>query len=150
MFHGEFESSLDDKGRVILPAKIREAVNEDRDGQGFYSTLGDDGCIQLCTPVEWDRRVKLLREAPFPPEETRRHLRLMSALTERSFADKQGRIHFSQNLLQVTGIQKRVTIIGNFDVVEVWDSDQWQKIKAESLLQYKNDANRLFTRPGGA
>jgi len=144
VFNGEHESSVDDKGRVILPSKLRDTIDEDRDGQGFYSTIGPDGCIVLCTPTEWDRRVKMLREAPFAPERARRFQRIMSAMTERSFADKQGRLRLSQNLLKQAGIEKQVAVVGNIDVIEIWNHEKWAAIKAESLQEFKNDAEQLF------
>jgi len=144
VFHGEHESTVDDKGRVILPSKLRDCIDEDRDGQGFYMTISPDGCITLCTPTEWDRRVKILREAPFAPERSRRFQRVMSSMTDRSLADKQGRLHLSQNLLKQAGIERDVAVIGNFDVIEIWNRERWAAIKAEALQEYKNDAEQLF------
>jgi len=150
MFHGEYESSMDDKGRVILPAKLREAIDEDRDGQGFYSTIGPDGCIELCTPAEWDRRVQALRKAPFATERARRFQRTMSSMTERVLMDKQGRLHLSPNLVAYAAIQKEIVVLGNFDFIEIWSRERYQPMKPEALQEYKNDAEKLYGTPGGA
>ena len=144
MFHGEFDSSVDDKGRVILPSRLRDCIDEARDGQGFYCTISPDGCIELCTPAVWDRRVEALRKAPFAPEKARRFQRTMSSLTERESMDKQGRLHLSPKLLQQAGIEKQVVVVGNFDVVEIWGRERWEKAKTEMLQEYKNDAEQLF------
>jgi len=148
MFHGEFDSSLDDKGRVILPSRLRESVAEDL-GQGFYCTISPDGCIELCMPSVWDRRVAALRTAPFAPAKARRFQRTMSSQTERNSMDKQGRLHLSPKLLQRAGVQKQVVIVGNFDVIEIWSAERWQEQNTEALTEYKNDAEQLFGPPTG-
>ena len=150
VFHGEYESSIDDKGRVILSAKLRESMDEERDGSGFYVTFGPDGCIELCKPTEWDRRVEVLRRAPFAREKARRFQRTMSSLTERANLDKQGRLRISQKLLEQAGITKQVSMIGNFDVIEIWDRKRWEKMKDEALQEFKNDAEQLFGPPSEA
>lgn len=144
MFHGEFESTLDDKGRVILPAKLRERIDEQRDGAGFYVTYGPDGCIELCTPAVWNRRVEVLRQAPFAREKARRFQRTMSSLTEPAEVDKQGRLRLSPNLINEAKIGKLVTLVGNFDIIEVWSRERWAEFKAQALQEYKNDAEQLF------
>ena len=150
MFHGEYESSVDDKGRVILPSKLRESINEDRDGAGFYLTFGPDGCIELCTPVEWNRRVQALQRTPFAREKARRFQRTVSALTERNSLDKQGRLRISQKLLEQARISKQVSGIGNFDIIEIWERERWETMKAEALQEFKNDAEQLFGPPSQA
>jgi MraZ protein len=144
VFHGEYESSVDEKGRVILPAKLRESIDEEREGAGFYITLGPDGCIELCPPSEWNRRVQALRQSTFAPERARRHRRTMSSQTEQGSPDRQGRLRITQKLLQQVGIEKQVSIIGNFDIIEIWDRERWERSKAESLQEFKNDAEQLF------
>lgn len=151
MFHGEYESKIDDKGRVILPAKLRESMKkEDRDDAGLYLTLGPDGCIELCPSGEWERRVEALRKAPFAREKARRFQRTMSSLTERNNVDKQGRLRISQNLLEQAGITKEISVIGNFDIIEIWSRERWQAMKAEALQEFKNDAEQLFGPPSEA
>jgi len=149
MFLGQYESSVDDKGRIILPAKLRESIDEARDGQGFYATIGPDGFILLCTPVEWKRRVDMLNQAPFAPERSRRFARIMAAMSEPTSTDKQGRLRLTQNLLDYANITRQVTVVGNFSVIEIYDRDRWrQQLKAESLKEYKNDAEQLYGMPG--
>jgi len=148
MFHGEFDSSLDDKGRVILPSRLRECVTEDL-GQGFYCTISPDGCIELCMPSVWDRRVAALRTAAFAPAKARRFQRTMSSQTERNSMDKQGRLHLSPKLLERAAILKQVVIVGNFDVIEIWGAERYQEQNAEALAEYKNDAEQLFGPPSG-
>ena len=143
MFHGEYESTIDDKGRVILPAKLRDDMNEDRDGAGFYVTYGPDGCIELCPPAEWDRRVEAVRKAP-AKEKARRFQRTVSSLTKRNGLDKQGRIRISQDLLELTGITKEVSVIGNFQIIEIWSRERRQEMKAEALQEFKNDAEQFY------
>jgi MraZ protein len=147
VFHGQYESSIDDKGRVILPAKLRDSMDEESDGAGFYITFGPDGCIELCTPAEWNRRVKALRKAPFARARARRFQRTMSSLTEQNHLDKQGRLRISQNLLEQAGITREVAVIGNFDVIEIWCRERWQTMKTEALQEFKNDAEQLFGPP---
>jgi len=146
VFHGEFESTVDEKGRVILPARLREAIDED----GFYVTYGPDGCVELCPPSEWNRRVEAMRGPKgqaILKARARRFRRKMSALTERTAPDKQGRIRLHQNVLRKAGITKEVTIVGNFDIIEVWDRERYRREDAEADKEYKNDAEELFSAP---
>ena len=98
VFHGEYESSVDEKGRVNLPAKLRDEIGEKWEGAEFHATFSPDGCIELCVPEEWDRRVEALRAAPFARKKSRRFQRTMSAQTERTALDKQG--HFGLKVMQ--------------------------------------------------
>jgi len=149
VFHGEFDSTVDDKGRVILPARLRDEMGAERE-EGFYVTFGPDGCVELCPPDEWDRRVEAMRGPKgqaILKARARRFKRKMSALTEKSTPDKQGRIRLHQNVLQKAGITKDVKIVGNFDTIEVWDRERYQQEDAESDREYRNDAEDLFTGP---
>ena len=53
MFYGEYTSTVDGKGRVIIPAKLRDAISEADEGAGFMMRRGEDGCVVLCTPRRW-------------------------------------------------------------------------------------------------
>jgi len=131
---------------VNLPAKLRDEIGEKWEGTEFYATFSPDGCIQLCMPEEWERRVGVLRAAPFVGEKARRFQRTMSAQTERTALDRQGRLRISQKLLKRAGIVKQVSVIGNFDVIELWDRRRWELTNNEALQEYKNDAE-LFGPP---
>jgi len=72
----------------------------------------------------------------------------MAAMSEPTSADKQGRLRLTQNLLDYAGITRQVTVVGNFSVIEIYDRDRWQELKAESLKEYKNDAEQLYGSPG--
>ena len=147
MFHGEYESSVDDKGRVIIPARLRGKIDEKEIGAGFYVTYGPDGCIELCPPAEWKRRVEAPQQRPIPKEKRRRFWRMMSALTEPTTLDNQGRLRISQKLLEQAAITKQVSVIGNFHIIEIWDRERWEQMKIEALQEYKNDAEQLYSSP---
>jgi len=144
VFHGEYESSVDEKGRVNLPAKLRDEIGDKWEGAEFHATFSPDGCIELCVPEEWDRRVEALRAAPFARKKSRRFQRTMSAQTERTALDKQGRLRISQKLLKRAEIVKQVSVIGNFDVIELWDRERWEQTNNDALEEYENDAEQLF------
>ena len=104
MFIGEYESTIDDKNRVVLPRKFRDVVDTEHAGEELYLTLDPDGCLLICPRSEWQRRLEQLDQTPFAKEKLRRFRRYVSSMTEPSKCDKQGRMLLPLRLLDTVSI----------------------------------------------
>ncbi|MBQ3379450.1 MAG: division/cell wall cluster transcriptional repressor MraZ [Clostridia bacterium] len=120
MLIGEFEHNIDQKGRIIIPARFREDL-----GEQFVITKGPDECLFIYSLHEWARLERQIKELPMSKS---RSLQLYffssGSLSE---ADKQGRALVPQNLRRFAKLSKTVMVIGASNHVEIWDMEAWQK-----------------------
>lgn len=126
VFMGEYEHSIDEKGRLIVPAKFREDL-----GLRFVVTRGLDRCLFVYPSAEWERLVEeKLQALPLGKTEARAFVRtFMSGATECEL-DKQGRIMLPANLRTYAGLEKDVVVIGVSARVEIWAKGEWEKYRA--------------------
>lgn len=118
MLIGEYPHSIDDKGRLSFPAKLREDL-----GESFVLTRGLDGCIAAYSSEEWQRIHD--KFASLPSAKARNLKRFMFASAASVVADKQGRVLLPQILRDFAGLDRDVYIIGASDHAEVWDEEKW-------------------------
>ena len=123
-FMGEYNHSLDSKGRLIVPSKLRDLL-----GDEFYVTKGLDPCLVAYTPEKWQEVLDSL-EDQLPTNfrngrEMRRYLIGGSAEVE---IDKQGRVLIPGNLRQFAHLEKNLVLVGAGDYFEIWDEQAWQQI----------------------
>ena len=121
-FMGEYNHSLDSKGRLIVPSKFRDLL-----GDEFYVTKGLDPCLVAYTPEKWQEVLDSLEEQ-LPTNfrngrEMRRYLIGGSAEVE---IDKQGRVLIPGNLRQFAHLDKNLVLVGAGDYFEIWDEQAWQ------------------------
>ncbi|NJN67464.1 MAG: division/cell wall cluster transcriptional repressor MraZ [Chloroflexaceae bacterium] len=123
MFLGEFEHTIDDKGRVAIPVRFREEMQE-----GFVITRGFDHCLQAFPRPTWQELAQRISALPLGNEEAR-HLRrlLFSGANEVTF-DRQGRILIPQNLREYAGLTDRAVIAGMHTFFELWAPERWQSV----------------------
>ena len=119
---GEYEHSLDAKGRLIMPAKLREDI-----GEKFIITKGLDGCLFAFSIEEWKNFEQKLRTLPISNKDARAFSRFFFAGAIDCEIDKQGRFLISNNLREFAGLSKEVIIIGMDSRIEIWDKEKWQK-----------------------
>lgn len=129
-FTGNYEHSLDDKGRVIVPAKIREQVLMAGLGQadGFVVTPSPDGCLFLYTTKEWEKISAQLASQPRGNAALRKFQRRFFSMAEYLKLDSQGRILIPERLRSKFGITKEMVFAGSFDRVEVWSKSAWEAL----------------------
>lgn len=118
MFMGQFEHSIDAKGRVIIPAKYREDL-----GDSFVVTRGLDGCLYLYPQGEWSEFVAKLQSLP-SNQNTRKIQRQFLSKAMEVTLDKQGRILVPALLRASAGLEKEVVFVGMMNRIEVWDKDR--------------------------
>ena len=115
MFMGQYEHSIDTKGRIIIPAKFRDNL-----GESFVVTRGLDGCLFLYPDAEWQRFVEKLQSLPSNQNTRRMQRQFLSKALEVAL-DKQGRILIPSLLREIADLEKEVVFVGMMNRVEVWD-----------------------------
>ncbi len=138
MFMGEYQHTVDGKGRVAVPARFREQL-----GETFIATRGLDHCIFVYPQSEWESLEKKLKSLSFTQANARAFVRLLfSGATECSL-DKQGRILLPANLRDYAGLDKDAIIIGVSNRVEIWAAEKWDSYAKEANLSYEEIAETL-------
>ncbi len=129
MFLGEHEHSLDSKGRVILPARYREALAQ------AYVAGERDGCLSLWPPEDFAVRAEEMRERARASAGGRRVARAFFSNAEVATPDRQGRIAIPPKLRAFAGLDREVVICGQFDHVEIWDAGRWAEHEARGAAE---------------
>lgn len=138
MFTGEYQHTLDGKGRVIIPSRLRDGL-----GDSFVITRGLDQCLFVYPSSEWVRLEQKMKQLPFTKKDSRAFTRLFFSGAMEVEADKQGRVLIPQNLREYAGIEKDVMFIGVSNRVEVWSEDAWRNYFGEANDNYEELAEKL-------
>ncbi|KXL53349.1 protein MraZ [Anaerotignum neopropionicum] len=126
MFLGEFQHSIDSKGRLIVPAKFREDL-----GENFVVTKGLDNCLFAYPKSEWAIFEEKLKQLPLTNSGARKFVRFFFAGAIECDIDNQGRINLPANLREYAGLRKDVVSIGVNNRVEIWNKDSWSEYNNE-------------------
>lgn len=122
MFMGEYNHTIDVKGRVIIPSKFREQLGED-----FVVTKGLDGCLFVFPNDEWKLFEEKLRGLPVANKDARKFARFFLAGAADLEVDKQGRILLPSVLREFAKLEKDVVLVGVSSRVEIWDKAVWEE-----------------------
>ncbi len=135
---GEYRHTIDDKGRLTIPSKIRYEL-----GEGFVITRGLDKCLSIYPKEEWDNIIQKYKELP-QTKDVRNFMRIfLSGATTLEF-DKQGRINIPMPLIEFADLKKECIIIGVNDRLEVWSQDNWQSFINDNEEKFSDIADNLF------
>ena len=121
MFMGEFDHTLDAKGRIIIPSKFREDLGEE-----FVITQGLDGCLFIYPNSEWQIFVEKLKTLP-GTKEARQLQRYFMAGAAACQVDKQGRILIPIRLRENAALDKDIVFVGVLNKIEIWNKERWEK-----------------------
>ena len=121
MFMGEYNHTIDTKGRLIIPSKFRETLGEE-----FVVTKGLDGCLFVYDNNEWNAFEEKLKSLPLTNKDARQFVRFFLAGAATVEVDKQGRILIPSLLREFAGLEKEVVLIGVASRVEIWSKDRWE------------------------
>ena len=121
MLIGEYEHSLDVKGRIIMPSKFRDDI-----GDKFIVTKGLDGCLFAFSKEEWKKFEEKLSTLPISNKDARSFTRFFFAGAIDCELDKQGRFLISANLREFAEFKKDVVIVGMNSRVEIWSKEKWE------------------------
>jgi MraZ protein len=122
MFLGTHHPKLDDKGRLTLPAKFRDAL-----AGGLMVTKGQDHCLFVFPRDEFEQMARKVAEAPFTNEAVRAYQRYLFAGTDEQRPDGQGRIAIAPELRRYAGLSKDCVVVGAMTRLEIWEADRWQR-----------------------
>ncbi|MCQ2557647.1 MAG: division/cell wall cluster transcriptional repressor MraZ [Oscillospiraceae bacterium] len=135
---GEYRHTVDNKGRIFIPARLRETL-----GDIFYITISADGCLTIYNNENWSKFCSKVDELSYYNQ---RKMRAFFAYAAKCEMDLQGRVLLPQNLRDYAGIQKDVIIIGCGNHAEIWETGAWERVssdllKPENLLSALEELN---------
>ncbi len=121
---GEYQHNIDAKGRLFIPAKLRESL-----GSSFIVTKGLDECLFVYSAEAWDVLEEKISQLPMS-KSRKLQLFFFSSAAD-CVPDSQGRVLIPQNLREYAGLQKEVTVIGVSGRVEIWDTARWKQFNSD-------------------
>ena len=134
-FSGEYQHSVDAKGRMIVPSKFRDLL-----GETFMVTRGLDNCLFVYPKEAWEAFTQKLKQLPISNTNARQFVRFFLSGAVECELDKQGRILLPQNLRTYADISKDVAVIGVGERAEIWNSEQWKAYNG-SISPYEVASN---------
>lgn len=149
MFYGEYQHTIDRKGRIILPAKFREAAKNNYI-EKFFVTRGLDKCLFMFSEEEWKNYEAKLKAVSFTKQQARTFNRLYFSGATEVAPDRQGRIILPQYLKDFADIKKEVTIVGVSNRIELWSRTAWQDFYAHSSATFEEIAQNLLDEGAAA
>lgn len=138
MFIGEYSHTIDDKGRVAVPAKFRTQLKN-----GAVVTRGLDNCLFLFSKEEWQKLAQQISASPINKANTRAFGRFMLAGASEAEFDKQGRILLPEYLRGHASLSKKAIIAGIYNRIEIWEESAWQKYSRQTQKNSAKIAEEL-------
>ena len=138
MFFGNYSHSLDEKGRLVIPRKMRESL-----GNKIFIMKGFDGALAIYKEDAYEEVIEELKKYSFNKKENRDYLRLKLASIVDLEVDKMGRVQIPVAILNKYGIQKDVVVLGAGDHIEVWDNTKYDAYMASIEDNFEEIAERL-------
>jgi MraZ protein len=139
MFLGTHEPRLDDKGRLILPAKFREEL-----AAGLVITKGQERCLYVFPSNEFSVITETLKQAPVTAKSARDYSRVMFAGAHDEIPDRQGRVTIPQSLRTYAGLEKECVVIGANTRVEIWDATAWNEYLTDREKGFADVSEEVF------
>ncbi|MEY9970019.1 MraZ protein [Lysinibacillus sp. RC46] len=139
MFMGEYQHSVDAKGRLIVPAKFRDAL-----GETFVVTRGLDNCLFGYPMDEWRKLEEKLKGLPMTKKDTRAFARFFFSGATEVEIDKQGRINIPSILMQHAHLVKECIVLGVSNRIEIWAKDAWEAYFSESEQSFNEIAENMI------
>ena len=139
MFLGTYTPRLDEKGRLILPAKFREEL-----ANGLVLTRGQERCVYVFSQREFERVHEQLREAPLSSRQARDYIRVFLSGASDEVPDKQGRVTIPSPLRTYAGLDREVTVIGAGTRAEIWDTGAWNAYLEEKETAFSETDEEIL------
>ncbi|HEX7056045.1 MAG TPA: division/cell wall cluster transcriptional repressor MraZ [Bacilli bacterium] len=138
MFMGEYQHSIDDKGRLFIPVKFRDAL-----GPSFIITRGLDRCLFVYPRQEWTQMEQKLKSLPLMKSDARAFTRFFFSGATECELDKQGRVNMPKNLVEHAKLEKECVVIGVSNRVEIWSKEIWHDYAKASEESFNEIAEKL-------
>ncbi|MGH3384048.1 MAG: division/cell wall cluster transcriptional repressor MraZ [Nocardioidaceae bacterium] len=139
MFFGTHTPRLDDKGRLFLPAKFRDQLEE-----GLVITRGQDRCLYVWPNAEFATLTEQMRQAPVTNKRARDYMRMLFAGASDETPDRQGRITIPPMLREYATLSRDCVVIGAMNRVEIWDAEAWQTYSGEQEQAFSDLAEEVL------
>ena len=143
MFYGEFEHAIDRKGRLIIPAKFRQTLNEQHI-ESLFLTRGLDGCLFLFPESEWRQAESRFKQVSFTKAEGRKFNRLFFSGATEVKPDRLGRVLVPRSLKEFAQITDDVVVVGVSNRMEVWAKNRWEEFYQTSRQGFEEVAERVL------
>ncbi len=147
MFYGEYEHSIDRKGRLIIPSKFREVFKENY-VERFFVTRGLDTCLFVFAEDEWRKQESRFRSLPVTSAEARNFNRIYFSGACEVTCDRQGRILVPQYLKDFAKIKSDVMIVGVSNRMEIWSREMWADFYKNTKDTFEKMAENIFNQSG--
>lgn len=139
MLMGEFQHNIDAKGRIIIPAKLREDL-----GSKFVITRGLDGCVFGYPLENWEKIQEKLKQLPLAKKEARAFTRFFYSAAAEAEIDKQGRINIPSTLVDYANLEKECLVLGVSDRIEIWSKTKWESVSSEIEESFEKIAEDML------
>jgi MraZ protein len=139
VFIGTYSPKLDEKGRVILPAKFREELSA-----GLVITRGQERSLFVYSQREFESMHDKLRQAPLSNKQSRDFLRMLLSGASQESLDSQNRVTVPLNLREYAGLERDLTVIGMGSRVEIWDSEAWNTYYSNTESDFSDTAEEVI------
>ncbi len=138
MFFGNYQHALDNKGRLVIPSKMRDEA-----GDLLYIMKGYEGCLSVFKQSAFQNEIQKINALPFNQKNARDYIRMQLSSVVELEVDKQGRIQLPTQLLSDYSIGKSVVVVGVVDHFEIWDANAWAKYLKDNEGSYETKAEVL-------
>jgi len=139
MFLGTHAPKLDEKGRIILPAKFRDEL-----ASGLVLTRGQEHCVYVFSQREFEALHEKIRQAPVTSKQARDYLRVFLSGASAEVPDKQNRVTIPQTLRSYAGLDRDLVVIGAGSRAEIWDAQAWETYLAEQEATFANTTEEVI------
>ncbi len=143
MFYGEYSHGIDNKGRIILPSRLRDVAKENGI-EKFYVTRGLDKCIFMFADQEWRMQENKFKGLSFTKKQARDFNRMFFSGAVEAIPDRQGRFIIPDYLKHFAGIKKDAIIIGVANRIEIWDTKTWQEFFSKTSVDFEQTAEGML------
>jgi MraZ protein len=139
VFLGTYAPKLDDKGRVILPAKFWDEL-----ASGVVITRGQEHCLYVYSAREFENVHEKIRQAPVSSKQARDYTRMFLSGASQEQPDKQRRVTIPAGLREYASLDRDLTVIGAGSHAEIWDTESWTTYYNETESSYANTAEEVI------
>ena len=139
MLSGEYRHNIDEKGRIIIPSKIRGEM-----GNRIVITRGLDGCLFGYNEKAWESMMEKLSSLPYTKSDVRKFTRFMTSGAITLEFDKQGRVNIPNYLSDYAKLLKEVVIVGVINRIEIWSKESWEEFMKNNVDSLSDISENLF------
>jgi MraZ protein len=134
---GEYEHTIDGKGRVLVSNKLRNQIDVAEHGGNFYLVVGANGILSLYPEKDFERMALAMAKKNAAPDEIVAFERMNFALAGKVELDSQGRLLLNEKLRKRAGLKDNVTLVGVRDHIELWNTQDWDQYVADNMAQFQ-------------